>query len=118
MSWATGSIVFPCKQTWNTVLHLKSSEYPLTMLVVIVKPQSKSQYWSTHSLSTCLGRYSEPVHSCFDGINPRSVVVLDDAPIHHLGTVTDFMEAARALVRFLPPYSPDLKMSGHVEYME
>ena len=44
----------------------------------------------------------------FDGNNPRSVVVLDNASIHHLETVIDLIEAAGALVRFLPPYSPDL----------
>ena len=44
----------------------------------------------------------------FDGNNPRSVVVLDNASIHHLETVVDLIEAAGALVQFLPPYSPDL----------
>ena len=35
-------------------------------------------------------------------------MVLDNASIHHLETVVDLIEAAGALVRFIPPYSPDL----------
>ena len=44
----------------------------------------------------------------FDGNNPRSVVVFDNASIHHLETVADLITASGALARFLPPYSPDL----------
>lgn len=44
----------------------------------------------------------------FDGSNPKSVVVLDNASIHHVDAVVDLITAAGALVRFLPPYSPDL----------
>ena len=44
----------------------------------------------------------------FDGSNPKSVVVFDNASIHHLSTVIDIITAAGAIVRFLPPYSPDL----------
>ena len=55
------------------------------------------------------------IHRCllgiiqpFDGSNHRSVVVFDNASIHHLSTVVELISAAGALVRFLPPYSPDL----------
>ena len=44
----------------------------------------------------------------FDGNNSRSVVVLDNASIHHMEAVCDLISAAGALIRFLPPYSPDL----------
>ena len=52
----------------------------------------------------CLLDVIQPV----DGNNPRSVVVFDNASIHHLETVVDLIEAAGTLVRFLPPYRPDL----------
>ena len=44
----------------------------------------------------------------FNGSNPKSVVVLDNASIHHVDAVVDMITATGALVRFLPPYSPDL----------
>lgn len=44
----------------------------------------------------------------FDETNPRSVIILDNAAIHHLDAVVALISAAGALVRFLPPYSPDL----------
>lgn len=44
----------------------------------------------------------------FDGDNPRSVVIIDNASIHHVEMVTRLISAAGALLRFLPPYSPDL----------
>ena len=45
----------------------------------------------------------------FDGDNPRSIVVImDDDSIHHTQKVTDLITATGALLRFLPPFSPDL----------
>lgn len=45
----------------------------------------------------------------FNGINPRSVVIMDNASIHHIHEVVDLIETqAGARVLFLPPYSPDL----------
>ena len=44
----------------------------------------------------------------FDGTNPRSIVILDNASIHHCDGVVELIESAGALVIFLPPYSPDL----------
>ena len=43
----------------------------------------------------------------FDGSNSKSVVIFDNASIHHLSSVVATITAAGALVRFLPPYSPD-----------
>ena len=45
----------------------------------------------------------------FNGINPRSVVIMDNASIHHVEEVINLIEIqAGARVLFLPPYSPDL----------
>ena len=49
-----------------------------------------------------------PILLPFDGDNPRSIVVMDNASIHHIQEVTDLITATGALLRFLPPYSPDL----------
>lgn len=44
----------------------------------------------------------------FNGINPFSVVVMDNATIHHVESVISLIESVGARVVFLPPYSPDL----------
>ena len=44
----------------------------------------------------------------FDGVNPNSVVVLDNASIHHICAVTQLLTSLGVIVRFLPPYSPDM----------
>ena len=45
----------------------------------------------------------------FNGVNPRSVVIMDNASIHHVDQVVDLIERqAGAKLCFLPPYSPDL----------
>ena len=37
----------------------------------------------------------------------RSVVILDNAAIHHVDAVVTAIISSGALLRFLPPYSPD-----------
>ncbi len=49
-----------------------------------------------------------PLLMPFDGENERSVVVLDNASIHHVEPVVEAINSVGALVKFLPPYSPDL----------
>lgn len=50
-----------------------------------------------------------PILNPFNGTNPLSVVIMDNASIHHVDEVTDLIEStAHAKVIFLPPYSPDL----------
>lgn len=44
----------------------------------------------------------------FDGTNARSVVVVDNASVHHINTVENRIHQTGAIVKFLPPYSPDL----------
>ena len=43
----------------------------------------------------------------FNGVNPHSVVVLDNCAIHHVAEVKDMLEEVGVLVHYLPPYSPD-----------
>ena len=43
----------------------------------------------------------------FNGVNPHSVLVLDNASIHHVDGIMSMVESIGALVLFLPPYSPD-----------
>ena len=43
----------------------------------------------------------------FNGVNPNSVVVMDNASIHHAENAVQLIQNAGAIVQFLPPYSPD-----------
>ncbi len=76
------------------------------MLIIIVEGNVNSDIF----LERCL----LPILLPFDGDNPRSVVVLDNASIHHVELVTHLISAAGALVRFLPPYSLDLNQIEEV----
>ena len=49
-----------------------------------------------------------PIIMPYDGVIPRSVVVLDNASIHHSAHVQDIVTRVGARLVFLPPYSPDL----------
>ena len=49
-----------------------------------------------------------PVMMPFNGINPLSVVILDNASIHHVESNVNLIESMGVKVIFLPPYSPDL----------
>ena len=45
----------------------------------------------------------------FNGQNPNFIVILDNASsVHHVDQVVELITSVRALVRFLPPYSPDM----------
>lgn len=44
----------------------------------------------------------------FDGSNPRSIVVLDNASVHRVREVQQAILNTGALLVYLPPYSPDL----------
>lgn len=53
-------------------------------------------------------RHMLPLLMPFDGHNPNSIVIMDNASIHHIGPVIELITSVGALVRFLPPYSPDM----------
>jgi len=56
-------------------------------------------------IENCLFQILQP----FNGINPFSVVIMDNAAIHHVDGVRDLIETqVGARLLFLPPYSPDL----------
>ena len=44
----------------------------------------------------------------FNGVNARSVVIMDNCSIHHTSKSLELIQSTGALVHFLPPYSPDL----------
>ena len=56
-----------------------------------------------HFVQTSLVRILQP----FDGTNRCSFVIMDNASIHHVDRVTKAIYQTGAIVRFLPPYSPD-----------
>ena len=46
-----------------------------------------------------------PLMGQFPG--PNSVLIMDNARVHHGGRVNELCEAANVLLVYLPPYSPD-----------
>ena len=55
-----------------------------------------------------------PILKPFNGTNSHSVVVMDNASIHHLDKVSELIHGAGALLKFLPPYSPEVNPIEHV----
>ena len=54
-------------------------------------------------------KYLVPIVQSFNWINQHSVVIMDNASIHHVETVVDLIEnQIGARLHFLPPYSQDL----------
>ena len=43
----------------------------------------------------------------FDGINPHSVLIMDNCSIHHVSEIVQIIEEVGSIVHFLAPYSPD-----------
>ena len=43
----------------------------------------------------------------FNGVNPHSVLIMDNCSIHHVDGIVQMVHEVGALVQFLPPYSPD-----------
>ena len=42
-----------------------------------------------------------------NGMNPNSVVVLDNCSVHHVDEVSQALDDCGVIIHFLPPYSPD-----------
>ena len=57
-----------------------------------------------HFVATCLLPQLMP----FNGVNTHSVVIMDNCSVHHLERITQMITSTGALLKFLPPYSPDL----------
>ena len=49
-----------------------------------------------------------PLLQPFNGTNHNSFVVMDNTSIHQMDRIIEMIHGVGALVRFLPPYSPDL----------
>jgi len=62
--------------------------------------------WLEDKLLPRLGRYAFG--------EPRSVVVMDNASIHHSDRVVELIESVGSIVLYLPPYSPD---KNPIEFM-
>ena len=57
-----------------------------------------------HFLCKCVSAKLLP----FNGQNPHSIVVMDNASIHHVTRVQEIITGVGARLLFLPSYSPDL----------
>lgn len=74
------------------------------MLDVYVTAENVNADTFYEYVERCLLPYLLP----FNGVNPNSVVILDNASIHHVERVVKLIEDTGAMVLFLPPYSPDI----------
>ena len=54
-----------------------------------------------------IARSLVPIVQPFDGKNPGSAVVMDNASIYHVERVTTLIQNTGAILHYLPPYSPD-----------
>ena len=43
----------------------------------------------------------------FTGVNPHSVLIMDNCLFHHVDGIVQMVHEVGALIHFLPPYSPD-----------
>ena len=59
-----------------------------------------------------------PVLQPFNASNPNSVIVMDNASIHHVDGVSQLILQTGALLHYLPPYSPDLNPVEHIQQSE
>lgn len=62
-----------------------------------------------HYVEDALVPYLQP----FNGVYAHSIVLLDNASIHHVEDVVDTIQCTGALTQFLPPYSPNMNPIEH-----
>lgn len=48
-----------------------------------------------------------PHMNAYDGVQPKSVVVMDNLTVHHVDALTDLFRSSGIVLLYLPPYSPD-----------
>jgi len=48
-----------------------------------------------------------PYMLTYDGLNPLSILLMDNCSVHHVDSVKEALSEVGILVRYLPPYSPD-----------
>ena len=72
-----------------------------SMLDVHITTESVNADMFCDYVERCLLPYSMPLNCT----NPRSVVVMDNASIHHVDKVVALIEEVGAIVIYLPPYS-------------
>ena len=73
-------------------------------LDVYVKPNSVNAEIFEDFIDKSLLKHVMP----FNGRKPNSIVILDNASIHHTNGVVQALQSIGVLVHYLPPYSPDL----------
>ena len=71
--------------------------------IYLTEENIKGEIFETF-VATCLLPQLKP----FDGVNNHSIVVMDNCAVHHLQRITQMIHSTGALLKFLPPYSPDL----------
>jgi transposase len=91
-----------------------------------LRDHTPCSHWQTHTLVMALGLTGLTAPAVFNGpldnvsflayveqvlapaLHPGDVVVLDNLAVHKQPAVAHVLESVGAVLRFLPPYSPDL----------
>ena len=101
----------------ESLLSPRSSLYVVNVCWLLQQCQLREFWTVTQSLALLVAanflilfnrHYCHSYSHLMECMNARSVVILDNASIHHVDGVVDLIESTGALVFFLPPYSPDL----------
>ncbi|CAB4024257.1 Hypothetical predicted protein [Paramuricea clavata] len=70
--------------------------------------KNPDERFNANSFIQFLNEQLLPAMNPFNGENPRSVIVMDNHAVHHVQEVIERVYDYGAIIRFLPPYSPDL----------